>query len=532
MKAHPFLKPKFVQYKGFTFVLLLMIIFISLSQFASFSLIQQHLISFYGVEPEDISMSILATYAGIITFLPIQFRLLRYFTMRNYLMTAISVGILINLGSFATHDIVVFMVLRFLQGMAIAVNIGSMLIVIFSIQPGEKGTVIGSSVFFTAILTTSVLIGILSSWVTVNMNWNFTYYGLIGMQFLALLICFLIFQSKKQQRAYPLYQLDWTGGLFFANFSLSIAYVMIYGPKQYWFSSRSIVLVSVMGFVMLLLFLYRQATVKRPLIDLRAFKSGKFIMGLGLLVLFYGIKDTINLIYGYAGNILGWSSTDVVQLGLFNSAGVILAIWFSVKMIIRNKLNVPKLIIAGFLVMICYNLWMYFSLTPNLSFVDLAVPVFIQGIASGLIFLPIMIFTMSAAPSFTGMTGIIVCAYARFIGTLNSISGFYTLQLHYNQEYKEDFLGHLTTEDTDFVQRSSDYQNLFLSKGYTTGQANALSNILINKAAGIQGQLLTNRTIFMIATILIGFAIIVFISFIIGNKILAYRNQKRQLAIS
>lgn len=526
MKTHPFLNSKAIQYKGLTFVLLILILVISLAQFSSFALIQQHLIAYYGVEPEDVSMSLMAMYAGIITFLPIQFRLLRYFTMRNYLMIGFLIGIIINIGSFATHDIVVFIVLRFFHGIVVATSVGSMLIVIFSTQPGEKGTIMGSAIFFGIILTTSVIIGILSSWVAVNMNWNFIYYGLIVLQVTAFFISYLIFQPKIIQRRFPLYQIDWTGGLFFANFSIALAYVMIYGPKEYWFSSRSILVIAVYSFVMLLLFIYKQAHLKRPLIDLSVFKYGKFILGLFLLLLFYGIKDTINLIYGYAAGIVGWSSTDIVQLGLYNSAGVILAIAFSARMILKNKRNVPKLILTGFFLMIFYNLWMYWSLTPNLSFINLAVPVFIQGVASGFIFLPVMIFTMSAVPKFTGFTGIIICAYARFMATLNSISGFYTLQLNYNTEYKQGFLGYLTTEDQNWVQRSLNYQNLFLSKGYTTDQANVLSNLMISKATAIQAQLLTNRAIFILGAILICFAIIIFVAFIIGTKVIALRNQK------
>ncbi|MRX68579.1 MFS transporter, DHA2 family, multidrug resistance protein [Flavobacterium resistens] len=530
MKAHPFLNSFAFKYKSLSIGLMVFILFTALAQFASFSLIQQHLISFYGVEPEDISMSVLAMYAGIITFLPIQFRLLRYFPVQKYFITAIFIGILLNIASFITHDIAVFIVLRFLHGLAVAVCVGGMLYIILSTLPGEKGALIGSSFLFTAILTTAVIIGILSSWVAVNMNWNFTYYGLIALQILAILVALLIFQPKMILRSFPLYQLDWTGAFFFANFSLSLAYLMIYGPRQYWFSSHSIRLVSLYCFVMLLFYLYRQATLKRPLIDLRAFKYGKFILGLFLLLIFYGIKDTINLIYGYAGGILGWSAEDVVYLGLYNSAGVIIAIWISVKLILKNKLFVPKLIISGFLLMIVYNLWMYFSLTPNMSFTDLAVPVFMQGIAVGFVFLPVMIFTMSAIPKFTGFTSIIVCAYARFIATLNSISGFYTLQLHYNQEYKEGFLEYLTTDNQNFVQRSSSYQSLFLLKGYTADQANALSNVLISKATAIQGQLLTNRTIFMIGALLMVLAIVVLLTFIIISKIMASKNQ-RQLAV-
>ena len=516
---NPFLHRKSMQNKGITFLMLILILFVSLVQLSSYALIQQHLVSYYGVEAEDISMSFMAMYCGILTFLPIQFRLLRYFTMRSYLMTALSLGILINFGSFQTHDIVVFIVLRFFQGVVVATTVGSMLIVIFSTRPGEQGNIIGSAIFFASILTCSVIIGFLSSWIAQSMDWNLIYYGLVMLQVTALLFCFLIFHPRIQLRPFPLYQIDWIGSMFFANFSISLTYVMIYGPKKYWFSSFSICVVSIFCFVMLALLIYRQTTLKRPFIDLRVFKYGKFILGLMLLIFFYGIKDTINLIYGYSGSILGWSSFDIVQLGICNSAGVVLAIWFSAKKILKDKLNVPKLIIAGFSVMLLYNLWMYFFLTPNLSFIDLACPVFFQGIGSGFIFLPVMIFTISSVPKFTGFTAIIICSYARFIASLNSLAGFYTLQLNYNSLYKEGFLGHLTNDDPNFIQRNLNYQNLFLSKGYSIDQAAVLSNMMISKAVGVQGQLLTNKSIFLVSAMLICAAISILLLFVIHTKV-------------
>jgi DHA2 family multidrug resistance protein len=382
MNPNPFLNNKALECKKITILALILILLISLAQFASFTLIQNHVTAFYGAQTEDISMAVLSTYAGIVTMLPIQFRLLRYFTMKKYLLTVFSLGIAINFGSFITHDLVVFIVLRFFQGNIVAIGAGSMLIVIFSILPEAKKSIIGSSIFFGVLLSTSVIIGMLSSWVAVNMDWNYIYFGLIALQLIALLICLSIFRSKMILKPYPIYQLDWVGTLFFGIFSTSLAYVMIYGPKQYWFADSSIQMVSILGFVMLLFFLYRQYSLKRPLVDLSVFKYGKFLLGLFLLLLFFGIKDTINLIYGYAGSILGWSATDVINLGFYNITGVIIAIWFSAKAILKNKQNLPKLLTTGFVLMILYNLWMYYFLTPNLAFSDLVLPVFIQGTAS------------------------------------------------------------------------------------------------------------------------------------------------------
>ena len=89
----------------------------------------------------------------------------------------------------------------------------------------------------------------------------------------------------------------------------------------------------------------------------------------------------------------------------------------------------------------------------------------------------------------------------------------------------------MTLEDPNFVQRSLSYQNLFLSKGYTTEQAGALSTMMINKAATVQAQLLTCKTIFIIGSLLTGFAIIVLFAFIVVNKIIAFRNQAQQRVV-
>ena len=45
-------------------ILLILILFTAMAQFASFGLIQAHVISAYGAQPEDISFALQITYAG------------------------------------------------------------------------------------------------------------------------------------------------------------------------------------------------------------------------------------------------------------------------------------------------------------------------------------------------------------------------------------------------------------------------------------------------------------------------------------
>ncbi|OQP47487.1 hypothetical protein A4H97_08330 [Niastella yeongjuensis] len=508
---------------GLVRISLILILFASVAQFASFGLIQAHVVSFYGAQQEDVSFALQIAYVGIITTLPIQFRLQRYFNTRSYLLTALLTGILLNMGCLFIHDLVLFSILRFLIGVVTCIVAGCILIVIFTTFSASNRMLAGVSLFFSLILTCGVLIGIGASWVVLRTNWTAVYYGLIGLQVMAILLCICLFKPRQTTKAYPLYQIDWPGGALFMFAAAAMLFVMIYGPKRYWFADATIRNTTIFAVVATTLFLFRQASLKRPLIDLSVFKVGKFIFAIFLMLLFWGIKDSINLIYGYAASVLGWSSADVVNSGLYNIAGVIIATIIAVKMIMVNKQHLPKLLLVGFGVMSFYHIWVYTHLTPDLSFADLCMPIFLHGFACGLLFVPVSVFCIGSVPQSTGMTGIVVCTYTRFIATLNSIAGFYTLQLNYNQLFKDSFLSKLIPEEGTVTQRQELYKGLFVSKGYTTGEAMGISNMLLAKSLGIQSQLLTLRVIFLIGTVLMAIVFVILLGFAVINKIKAAR---------
>lgn len=514
------------RHPGLARVSLVLILFAAIAQFASFGLIQAHVVSFYGAQPEDISFALQITYAGIITTLPVQFRFLKYFNTRSYLLIAFLTGILLNIGCLFVHDLVIFSVLRFLIGVITCIVAGCMLIVIFSTLPEAKRTLVGTSLFFSLILTSGTLVGLGTSWVVLRTDWTAVYYGLIALQIIAMLLCMLIFRPVPNMKPYPLYQVDWAGAVLFMFASAATAFVMIYGPKRYWMDDPLILYTSISALVLIVLFLFRQATLKRPLINLSVFKSGKFIFGLLLLLLFYGMRDSLNLIYGYSAGVLGWSAADVANAGLFNVAGVIIATFIAVKMILAKKQNLPILLLAGFAVMFFYHVWVYQRLTPDLSLSELCIPIFLQGFGCGLLFVPITVFCLVQLPPSTGMTGIVICTYARFIAVLNSIAGFYTLQLNYNQQFKLSFLAKLIPENEILLQRTELYKSALIAQGAAPGAAAGISNMLIAKSTGIQSQLLTIRAIFLLGAVLMAIAFIVLIVFAVINKIKAARTNR------
>lgn len=497
-------------------IALFILLMTSLVQLGMFVLTQNYLVSYLGAQPEDISFAVMCTYAGIITVIPLQFRFFRYFQTRSYLIVSLMLAVLFNSFCIYCQDINLFLFIRFLQGIVTGNVIVITLQLIFTRLPVPRVKIIAPAIFYGAILSNTVLIGLLSGIVVESSDWKVSYHYLILCQLLTLLIVLLVLKRKSVYKPYPLYQIDWTGMPVFAFSALMLAYTIIYGSKYYWFADRRIcysTLATVIGGCM---FLYRQHLLKRPVLHLKVFRSGKFLIGICLLGIYYGSKDSVNLIYNYAGGILKWSTLQVMELACCNILGMVLLLVLCIRLLLAQKVVLKVLFVIGFALMGAVNLWMSFFLTPDLSFIDLLVPVFILGIASGILFVPLMIYVLSSVPADTGISALVIAACTRFTATSNSFAGFYNLQLYFNQKFREGFLNYLNVESTNVAERLVFYKELFSSKGFAATQVLPLAHAAVWQNLNLQSQLLTNRAIFMcFGLMLMGIALlIVIVSFI------------------
>lgn len=477
---------------------LFLILLSALVQFGMFALSQPYMISYLGAQPEDISFGLLITYAGIISILPVQFRFLRYFETRPYLLANIIVGIILNLLCLNCNDLIFFFILRFLQGIIVGNTAACVLTLIFTRLQTERMQAIGSAVFYGTILGNTVAIGLVGAMVINATDWKQTYLILVCFQVIVLGIIIVMLRRANGVRKYPLYQLDWQGAVIFALAATALAYTMLYGSKYYWVNDYRIRYSAITVVVFFSLFVYRQLTLKRPLIHLSILLRKNVVFGLCFLAIYYGGKDTINLVYGYAGNVLKWDPFQVMLLGCCNVGAMVTSLTFSTRLMLARRHSARIYMGAGFLVMGIYNLWIYYIMAADLSFADLIFPVALQGVASGLLFVPLIIFIVSSAPAQTGTTGIVVAAYTRFISSLNAVAGFYNLQLYFNQYFKLGANTNLVPENFMLKGQADEYAGQYLGKGFSADQATSLASSALGQSIGIQSQLLTYRAVFMI----------------------------------
>lgn len=474
----------------------------ALMQLGLFAMTQHYMVAYLGAQPEDISFALMATYGGIITVIPLQFRFFRYFETRSYLLVCMMLAILLNILCVRCQDINLFFVIRFFQGILAGSIIVFTLLLIFSRLPAERVQIIAPAVFYGTMLSNTVLIGLMAGVVVESADWKMTYYYLIFFQLMTLLIVLLMLRKHAGHKRYPLYQIDWYGMIILACSAMALAYTIIYGSKYYWLADPRIRTSMSIAAIGSLLFLYRQHIIKRPLIHIGVFKSRHFVTGICLLAIYYGSKDSVNLIYNYAGGTLGWSTLQVIELAMCNLTGMVALLIICIRLLLAQKIPLNVLLIIGFALMGAFNLWMCFLFAPDLSFANLLLPVFLQGAASGLLFVPLMIYVLSSAPKHTGITGLVIAAYTRFTATLNSMTGFYDLQLYFNQYFKTAFVQHLSADNANTMERLSAYRSLYMSKGFSQDQALNLAYSGIWRSVTQQSQFLTTRSMFMTFAIL------------------------------
>lgn len=498
MSAPTYFRPWMLHWPWGIRIVLLLFLVTGVIQFVVFGMSQNYVVSYFGAQPEDVSFALQITYCGIIAALPFQFRFVRYFQTRNMMAIVLLTGVLLSLSNLFITDIYVFICLRLLTGFVVAGTATPVLVMIFSRLPGNRIQIVGFSVFFGTLLCAGVAVGVLGAWVVSNMEWKNVYYYLAMIQSFVLLLSLIVLNPKNNVKKYPLYQLDWTSAVLCLTALISFAYTFIYGPAHDWFEDNNLIFTAILSAVTFTLLLYRQSLLKRPYIHPDTFKSRDFYVGILLLMFFYTVKDSINLIYTYSASVLQWPPEQLITLACFNVLGIVLAIWIVAQLNILKLLANQGAFVCGFLLMLIYHVWMYFNYSPDISFTELIIPVFLQGAACGTLFVPIIRFVVSTAPLHTGFSATVMAAVARFASSVLSISGFYSMQRYYNLVNKQVLLRNLTDLDDNFTTRLSQQMLLYQSKGFTSGQAQSLATAAINRSLMIQSQLRTNMDVFRI----------------------------------
>ncbi|MGE8552503.1 MAG: MFS transporter [Chryseobacterium jejuense] len=438
---------------------------------------------FYGIQSTDVQYGMVVMYGSTVAFLALDSRIVKYFAVRKYLLIALAINAICSVVCFQFKDWTLFVICQFLQGITCALTSGIVLQLIFPRLQSVRARVIAYSLLYGSIQIAVPFYSIYTSVVIHFFDFNWLFYGFNII--LVILTCIVLLTMNGKARftkKLPLYQVDWIGYLLYVSFILILGYVFVYGRQLGWLDSQLILTLGLSNFAILLLFIIRELKIKRPLINLQIFKTKNFVVGLLLLFTFYIFKGSTGLAYGYLEVILGNHPLSTIPIWIAVILGTILSIFVTSRFVLIG-FNLIRIIIVGFGIMAVYYAYMILFVSVVGETIDFILPMFIYGVATGVLFVPIVSFTASSASPKIAIHASLVGIFARFTGFITSLAFSNELQLFTKSAVREKFRETITEANQQLPVTLLDIQNQYMNAGsdmYTskTGSTGYLNQMI------------------------------------------------------
>jgi len=441
---------------------------------------------FYGIQPTDVQYGMVVIYGSTVAFLALDFRIVKYFSPRKYLLLAIAVNILCSFICFYFKDWTLLVICQFLQGITCALQSGIVLQLIFPRLQSLRARVIAYSLLYGSIQIAVPFYSIYTSVVIHFFDFNWLFYGFIIILIILIFVVLLTMNSKARfTKKIPLYQVDWIGYLFYVSIILSLGYIVVYGRQLGWFDSRLICILSLGNLIILFLFVIRELKLKRPLINLQIFKVKNFVVGLLLLFTFYIFKGSTGLAYGYLDVILGNDPLSTIPIWTAVILGTTLSMFVTSRFVLMGY-NLMRMIIVGFCLMAVYYAYLILFVSVQGETIDFILPMFIYGVSTGILFVPIVSFTASSAPSKIAIYASLIGILARFAGFTASLALNNELQLFIKSGVREKFRETITETNSQLPVTLLDIQNQYMNAGSDLYTSKTATTDYFNRMIGHQ----------------------------------------------
>ncbi len=311
------------------------------------------------------------------------------------------------------EEIVIF---RLLQGVFGASLVPLSQAVLLDTYPPEKH---GSAmaIWGVGVMLGPILGPTLGGWLTETYNWRWVFYVNLPFGILALfgILAFLPETEKDSGRRFDVF------GFTLLSLSIGALQMMLdRGESQNWFSSREIVIETVIAALCLYMFLVHMFTAEKPFIEPALFKDRNLAVGL-VLIFIVGVilLATLSLLPPFLQKLMGY---PVLTTGLTlapRGAGTMVAMMIVGRII--SRVDTRLLILTG-LSLLSLSLWQMAQFTTDVTQRDLILTGVVQGLGLGLVFVPLSTTTFSTlAPHFRA-EGTAMFSLMRNIGSSIGIS--------------------------------------------------------------------------------------------------------------
>jgi DHA2 family multidrug resistance protein len=303
---------------------------------------------------------------------------------------------------------------------------------------------------------------VLGGWITDSYSWRWVFYINLPVGIAALLMAkFFIFDPSYIRRVSS--YVDWWGIGFLALGIGALQIMLDKGQEDDWFSSDFIRVLAVVAVVGLAAFVIRELLVRHPIVDLRVFKSGTYATGVFMMtVLGFVLYGSTVLVPIWLQTVMGYPALEAGWAMLPRGLGSFL--FLPLVGILTAKVEPRKLLVGGILGS-SLSLFMLSGLNLDAGFWDVFMPLFVQGIAMGLMFVPLT--TVTFDPIEKARTGNATSIFnlMRNIGASFGIATVTTIVARQSQSHINVLGRHVNIYDLKSRQMYEALRGFFMSRG-------------------------------------------------------------------
>ena len=236
---------------------------------------------------------------------------------------------------------------------------------------------------------------ILGGWISDNIHWGWIFFINVPIGLAVVLISWKILEGRESRISHQPVN---TVGLILLALGVGALQLMLdQGRELDWFNSTEIVVLTIIAAVGLIALIIWELTDDNPVLDVSLFKSRNFTVGCvstSLAFLVYSgtvvlIPLLLQQVYNYTAT---WAGLAAAPVGLLP---ILLA---PIIGKFGNKIDMRILITVSFMVYALTFYWRAVTFEPEITFMDVALPQFVQGLAVACFFMPLTTITLSGLP--------------------------------------------------------------------------------------------------------------------------------------
>lgn len=292
------------------------------------------------------------------------------------------------------NSLEMLIVFRVLQGAVAGPIIPLSQSLLLNNYPSEKRGM--ALAFWSMTIVVAPICGpILGGWISDNIHWGWIFFINVPIGLAVVLISWKILEGRESRISHQPVN---TIGLILLALGVGALQLMLdQGRELDWFNSTEIVVLTIIAAVGLIALIIWELTDDNPVVDVSLFKSRNFTVGCvstSLAFLVYSgtvvlIPLLLQQVYNYTAT---WAGLAAAPVGLLP---ILLA---PIIGKFGNKIDMRILITVSFMVYALTFYWRAVTFEPEMTFMDVALPQFVQGLAVACFFMPLTTITLSGLP--------------------------------------------------------------------------------------------------------------------------------------